>query len=107
MTRRLTVEEAAAELRESRRWLPTWLRTHPVDAKGEPYYTPVGRDKIFHEADVARIEQVRRPGRSMPAGRRTTKSVKGQEDLAALRLAAELLNDPSLLEHWERLKQKG
>ena len=111
MTRRLTVEEAAAELRKSRRWLLTWLRAHPVDARGEPYYTPVGRDKIFHEADIARIErdlreQVRRPGRSTPARRRIMKSEERTSE-SEWRRAAELLGDPTLLEHWKRLQQKG
>jgi multidrug efflux pump subunit AcrB len=41
MTRRLTVKEAAAELRKSRRWLLTWLRAHPVVEAGHTRIRPV------------------------------------------------------------------
>ena len=58
----LTVDEAAAELRKPRRGLREWLREHPRDKDGEPYYTPVGRDKIFHSTDIARIELALREG---------------------------------------------
>ena len=37
-------------------WLRQWLRDHPADKSGEAYYTPVGRVKIFHPADIDRIE---------------------------------------------------
>jgi hypothetical protein len=53
----LTLVQAAAELGGKPRWLKGWLRKHPADKAGEPYYTPVGRDKVFHPADIARIEQ--------------------------------------------------
>jgi len=57
MSRVSTIEEAAARLRKTKRWLMEWLRSHPADPDGEPYYTPVGRDKIFHDQDIARIER--------------------------------------------------
>lgn len=35
---RLTLPEAAAELGQTPRWLAEWLRGHPADKAGEPYY---------------------------------------------------------------------
>jgi hypothetical protein len=104
MTERLTMDEAAAELRKKPRWFREWLRKHPADKSGEPYFTPVGRDKIFHQADIARIEFALREGvkcrsssgRRAPAKRRTLKSAERTSG-AEWRQAAELLNDPSLL----------
>jgi hypothetical protein len=100
---RLTLTEAAAALRTSKRWLLEWLRKHPADKQGEPYFTPVGRDKLFHQTDIARIEFALREGvkcrsvsgRRAPVKRRTMKSVERTSD-AEWKLAAELLNDPSL-----------
>ncbi len=102
--RRLTVNEVAEALRKTPRWLREWLRAHPADPDGEPYYTPVGRNKIFHETDIARIELALRgemkcrsnSGRRAPAKRRTTK-YEGPTSESAWKLAAELTNDPSLL----------
>lgn len=98
-----TVEEVAAELRKTRRWLLEWLRAHPRDNGGQLYYTPVGRDKIFHQADIARIEGALRgdvqcrssSGRRAPAKRRISKSAEPTSE-SAWKLAAELTNDPSL-----------
>ena len=106
-----TLEEAAVRLRTSKRWLMEWLRSHPADERGEPYYTPVGRDKILHQSDIARIELALREGvkchsrsdRRAKVGRRITKSV-GHTSESAWKLAAELTNDPSLLSNNERLK---
>jgi hypothetical protein len=111
MTSVFTVEEAAAELRKSKRWLLEWLRTHPRDAQGEPYYTPVGRDKILHQNDIARIECALREGmkcrsdsgRRGKAKRQILKS-EGATSESMWRLAAELTNDPSLATRSERLK---
>jgi len=100
---RLTLPEAAAALRTSKRWLLEWLRKHPADKAGEPYFTPVGRDKLFHQTDIARIEFALREGvkcrsvsgRRAPAKRRTLKSEERTSE-SEWKLAAELLNDPSL-----------
>src|SRR5262245_38809482 len=44
----LTIDEAAARLRKSRRWLQSFLRQHP-------YYRLAGRTKLFTEADINRL----------------------------------------------------
>lgn len=103
MTQRLTTSEAAQSLRKSPRWLLEWLRKHPADKTGEPYYTPAGRDKLFHQSDIARIELALREqikcrsvsGRRVPVKRRTLKSEERTDD-AAWRLAAELTGDATL-----------
>jgi hypothetical protein len=102
----LTLVQAAAELGGKPRWLNQWLRKHPADKAGEPYYTPVGRDKVFHPADIARIERALREGvtchsssgRRVPVKRRTTKSV-APTAVSTLKLAAELTGDQTLLEN--------
>jgi hypothetical protein len=111
MSPRLTIDEAAAELRKTRRWLLEWLRAHPRDAHGELYYTPVGRDKIFHPNDITRIESALRgelqcrsnSGRRAPAKRRIMKSA-GRTSESEWKLAAELTNDHSLSNSFEKSK---
>lgn len=104
---RYTLEEAAKELRKTRRWLNEWLRAHPVDEQGIPFYTPVGRDKILLPSDITRIEDALRgelqrrsdSGRRVPVKRRIMKSegrIEDQRDHSAWKRAAELLGDPSL-----------
>jgi hypothetical protein len=98
-----TPGEAAAALRKSKRWLLEWLRAHPTDKHGEPYYTPVGRGKIFHQNDIDRVELTLREevkchsdsGRRVKAKRRTSKLGAPISD-AKWRLAAELTGEPSL-----------
>ena len=51
----LTIDEAAKELRVSRRWLEYWLADHPVDAAGTPFYVPMGRRKKFTATDIERM----------------------------------------------------
>lgn len=100
---RLTLQEAAAELGTKERWLNDWLRAHPRDDEGEPFYTPVGRDKVFHHTDITRIERALRggvpchssSGRRAPVRRRTTKSEAPISE-SAWKRAAELTSDPSL-----------
>lgn len=41
MTRALTIDEAAYDLRVSRRWLEYWLTDHPVDAAGNLHMSSV------------------------------------------------------------------
>jgi hypothetical protein len=108
MSRALTLPEAADQLRKSKRWLLEWLRQHPLDGAGNPYYTPVGRDKIFHQTDIARIELTLRgdllcrsaSDHRVKAKPRISKSGGRSEDPtdhSAWRRAAELLGDPTLV----------
>jgi hypothetical protein len=55
MTRSLTLDEAAAELRISKRQLQYWLSVNPVDADGVPFYIKIGRGKTFEPNDIDRI----------------------------------------------------
>lgn len=55
MTRALTLDEAAADLRKTPRWLKEWLAENPVDEAGAPFYIPLGRTKIFEPSDIVRI----------------------------------------------------
>jgi hypothetical protein len=41
------MEEAAEWLHKSRRWLQDWLRDHPADSLGKPFYAQLGRTKVF------------------------------------------------------------
>jgi hypothetical protein len=66
MTRGLTIDEAAAELRKTSRWLKEWLGKHPVDAAGVPFYVPLGRTKTFEAADIARIRAAIETGENLP-----------------------------------------
>lgn len=96
----LTLREAAAKLRKSERWLWDWLDKHPRDRFDRPYYHLAGRTKLLSEGDLARIfEDLPCPSvsaRPAKAKRRTTKSGANTLD-SELRVAAELLDDPSLL----------
>lgn len=55
MTHSLTLIEAAAELRISKRTLQNWLSQYPVDAEGVPFYIKIGRAKTFEPNDIDRI----------------------------------------------------
>ena len=56
--RALTLVKAADALGCKRRWLEYWLKSHPVDATGNPFYVPVAGRKTFEDADIARIRAV-------------------------------------------------
>lgn len=50
-----SIAEAAAQLGCSVRRLKTWMREHPVDAKGEPFCVSIGRAKSFDQRDIERL----------------------------------------------------
>jgi len=52
-----TIDEAAAVLRKGTRWLASWLKAHPVDRYGEPFYHLAGRTKLFTDRDIDRIRE--------------------------------------------------
>jgi len=68
----LTLKEAAAELRVSKRWLEYWLVEHPVDAAGVPFYIPMGSRKKFESADLDRIRSFMRDLERVRLGPRAT-----------------------------------
>lgn len=55
-----TMNEAAKELRISRRYFQDWLRDHPLDANGRPFYARLGRKYTFDENDLHRIREAAR-----------------------------------------------
>src|SRR6266568_2784423 len=95
----LTMDDTASRLHKSRRWLQDWLRNHPVDRNGEPFYTPLGRTKIFDERDIQRIRDAlkeearcrlnssRRGQAKRPIGR-SAALISGDMLTEALRLAS-------------------
>jgi hypothetical protein len=89
----LTLAEAAAELRKSRRWLQDWLRDHPVDASGIPFYAPLGRAKTFDDTDLARIRAATREEErcrlsSLTRGQAKRRTIQGAERTAESTLTA-------------------
>lgn len=100
-----TLEEAAERLRKTARWLRDWLRHHPVDAAGVPFYSPMGRTKTFDEGDLARIRSAEREAERCrlnllrPATRKRKTSISEAATLELqLTEAAGLTGDRSLLE---------
>lgn len=49
--RLFTMDEAAGEMRVSRRWLGEWLRENPTSEYGRPHYIMAGRKKLFRRED--------------------------------------------------------
>jgi hypothetical protein len=64
----LTIKEAAAELRVSKQWLQYWLVANPVDARGVPFYVPMGNRKRFEPQDLDRIRAYMRDLESVRLG---------------------------------------
>jgi hypothetical protein len=55
-----TLDRAAQRLHISRRTLQDWLRAHPADPAGQPFYSVIGRTKTFDDGDIARIRAAAR-----------------------------------------------
>lgn len=49
------IKDAAERLGVSRRWLREFLRDHPADKAGIPFYVPIGNRKRLTERDLERI----------------------------------------------------
>src|SRR5581483_1054098 len=92
----LTLAEAAAELRFSRRRLVDWLKAHPVDGYGQPFYAQLGRVKSFDEHDLGRIrealkeQQKCRSSSSRGRARRSTTSAGSTSEQALTELQRRL-----------------
>ena len=54
------IKDAAERLGVSRWWLQKFLRQHPVDKAGVPFYVPFGNRKRFTERDLERILEMNR-----------------------------------------------
>src|SRR5216684_4913538 len=95
-----TVDQVAERLGKSKRAFQDWLRKHPTDQYGNPFYSPIGRTKTFDESDIARLraatreEERCRLNSSSPAKARARTSRSGAHTsdatlTEALRLASE------------------
>jgi len=54
------IKDAAERLGVSKRWLQKFLRQHPVDRAGVPFYVPIGTRKRVTELDLERILEMNR-----------------------------------------------
>jgi hypothetical protein len=54
------MKDAAERLGVSKWWLQKFLRQHPVDRAGVPFYVPFGNRKRFTERDLERILEMNR-----------------------------------------------
>lgn len=57
MSRARKLDEAAAELRKSKRWLQDWLAKNPVDERGRPFCSKLGRTRLFDDADISLLRK--------------------------------------------------
>jgi transposase len=55
-----TIKDAAERLGVSKRWLQKFLRKHPADKDGVPFYVPFGNRKRLTERDLERILEMNR-----------------------------------------------
>jgi hypothetical protein len=79
----MLIKEAATTLRKSECWLRDWLKGHPKDANGRPFFA--GRTKLFTPADIDRIHEAMRPAslaRCMPAKFRAARSRENMPESA-------------------------
>jgi hypothetical protein len=66
------INDAAERLGVSRRWLREFLRKHPADKAGIPFYVPIGNRKRLTERDLERILEDNRETERALLSRRTT-----------------------------------
>ncbi|MDE2472823.1 MAG: hypothetical protein KGL35_29930, partial [Bradyrhizobium sp.] len=70
-----TVDEAAAKLRKTPRWLAEWLRAHPRDGLDRPLFKQAGRTMIFTDRHIELIiEALPCPSKSSPAAAKKRKT---------------------------------
>ena len=50
-----TETQVATAIHRSRRWLLDWLRAHPTDVHGKPFYGQLGKSRRFTGDDVVRL----------------------------------------------------
>lgn len=89
-----TMNEAAKQLRISRRYFQDWLRDHPLDANGRPFYARLGRRYTFDEDDLRRIREAAReeerlrlrprgPSRKRPLASRRAETLRTSDQALA------------------------
>jgi len=80
------LKEVASALRKSERWLWDWLKKHPQDRDGRPFFRLAGRTKILTAEDITRLSEAllchspsgpraRAKRRIMKSGARTSESL--------------------------------
>ena len=108
IAKRYILEEVAAELRVKKRWLTDFLRAHPRDEYGEPFFRLAGRVKLFTESDISRIYKAlpcpSSSSRPAKAKVRTSRSA-GRTSASQWTRAAALTGDPSLAPSFAKLER--
>src|SRR5262249_25884607 len=119
-------EEAAERLHKSRRWLQDWLRDHPADSLGKPFYAQLGRTKVFTDDDLRRIlaaamedercrlnssprgrPNMRHGGFAAPTSGSTLTKAGGPEGKHSRRKSAEGSNVTSKVVSWPTNRQRA
>jgi hypothetical protein len=99
------IKTAAEKLGVTRRWLMEWLRSHPCDASGCPFYRLAGRAKLFTEGNLGCIYAALPAPEGIPSSsstrrarpsRATGASGPPTSDAAWIK-AVKLTGDPTLL----------
>ncbi|MBX3535806.1 MAG: hypothetical protein KF826_15775 [Xanthobacteraceae bacterium] len=89
-----TLPEAAALLRRRPRWLLEWLRQHPLGLDDRPLFMQAGRDKLFTDADIGRIQEVMRQ-EAVPCPSSSSRPAKENRRISrsAAHTSASILNE--------------
>jgi DNA-binding transcriptional MerR regulator len=78
------IKDAADRLGVSRQWLRKFLRQHPADNAGTPFYVPIGNRKRFTDRDLERIlEANRETERELLSSRTSVFRISTTRDQAA------------------------